>query len=494
MRSFGRKGGWGTALAAGLLVLGGCGDENSTGSSSDTSYLVGTSVPVNYNDSANVSQPTGVHPYGTSASKIPDEDLAAKSSGATEQTPAQIATGDSNDTYSDNTSGLITAGTLDGWMNDWANNKPSGISGDLVILEVMDGASYASDGSYSSGGIYFQKDTGNGAGNNVRTYVVSPSEVSETRNNGVVDTVSMVLSEPSMNDFMAKYNIDPANDMVVVAMGNGGGFANMVMGRIWYALRYWGAPAGHLGILNGGATYHNNVGDFSAANIQTNTNPGSVVTGHYNPSIADGSVSSAPTAAGDLPEANMQLMISYGELLKMVAKGVGVPTGGMFIWDVRRAEEFYGLEDQGRGYAFEGHIKGAHWLPYSDLLVPDQGWRYLDKSHLKSKIDGLGYSSGETVITHCVTTYRAMVSGIASSVVLGYPTRLYDGAWIQWGTMAYHMNKQGTYNLPKDSPWRADIAEASRWINYDPNATDSTSSSSSSSNDSVSVPAQGCGG
>ncbi|HKJ88730.1 MAG TPA: rhodanese-like domain-containing protein, partial [Gammaproteobacteria bacterium] len=442
----------GALALAGLLVLNGCGSE--ANNKKATEYINGTATPVNYNDPSTVDQPTGVHPYASSANKIPKEDLAAKSGSATEQTPAQIATSDNNDTYSDNTSGLITAGTLDSWMNNWSGNKPSGISGDLVILEVMDGGSYdSSTGDWKSGGIFFSD-----ANSGVRTYVVGNGEVSETRNNGVMDTPAMVLSESSMNDLMTKYDVDPANDMVVVAMGKGGGFANMVMGRIWYALRYWGAPADHLAILNGGAQYHADQGTLT----NTTTDPTSNLSGHYK---ADGSNNlpvppkvalSSITAAADLPEANMQLMISYQGMLKAAKDQLS----SNFIWDVRRADEFYGWKNEGRGYAFEGHIRGAHWLPYSDLLVPDEGWRYLDKAHLKSAMSDLGYKSGQTVITHCVTTYRAMVSGIAAGVVLGYPTRLYDGAWMQWAKMAYHQNKQGTYNLPSDSPWRSDIAKA----------------------------------
>jgi len=474
----------GTLALTGLVALGGCGDENTAGTS-DTEFLVGTSDPVNYNDQSTVSQPAGVSSYSSTASAIPDTDLDAKASGNDElQSPEDIAQ-TSKDNYGANQSGLITANTLQNWIS---SGPPTG--GDLVVLEVADGATYNDDGSYDSDGVFFSD-----ANSGVRTYVVSHMDVRETRNNGMMDSVAMVPSESGINDFMKKYNIDPTSDMVVVAMGEGGGFANMQMGRVWYALRYWGAPADHLAMLNGGAKYHENQGTFTDGNeVEVGSNPSGVVTGHHNASIADGSVGSAPTPAAQLPEANMQLMVSYGGLLKMVAKGEGVPSGGMFIWDARSAEEYYGLTNQGRGYAFEGHVRGAKNLPYAELLVADEGYRYLEKDALQAKLDGMGYEDGQTVITYCVTTYRAMITGIASGVVLGNPTRFYDGAWMQWGKMANHMNKQGTYNLASDSPWRADIAEATRWINYDPDAADSGGDSGSSDDDGVSVPSQGCGG
>ncbi|MFP4616272.1 MAG: sulfurtransferase [Thiohalorhabdus sp.] len=487
----------GALTVAGVLALSGCGDE--ADNKTVTEYMTGTSDPVNYNDPSTVERPSGVDSYADSASVIPDEDFAVKQEADSEaelQSPAEIAEdhGSDDPDYSNNTNGLITAGTLADWMDEWANNKPNDsegnpIAGDLVILEVNDGGDYDDDGTWTGGGIYFQEDTGNTDGENVRTYVVSGGEVSETRNNGAIDSVSMVLSESSMNDLMAKYDVDPTEDMVVVAMGEGGGPPNMQMGRLWYALRYWGAPADHLALLNGGAQWNTDEGPLTDTDhVQIDTDPADVVTGHYNPDIADGSVDlSEVTAAADLPEANMDLMASYEDMLD-VAKA---NTTENLIWDARSPEEYYGLENQGRGYAFEGHVRGAENLPYDQLLVADEGWRYLDKDSLQDKLDSLGYEDGQTVYTYCVTTYRAMITGIASGVVLGKPTRFYDGAWTQWGQMAYHENKEGTYNLASDSPWRADIPEASRWISYDPDADDSDGSSDD--DDDVDVPEQGCG-
>ncbi len=465
-------------MATGLLLLGGCGD------SSSSSNEDGTSTPVNYNGSSTVSQPAGMKPYATTADAIRKTDLAAKYGtyyaggvdSGDENAPADIAQ-ESDADYANNTSGVIAASTLQSWIDDWATNKPSGITGDLVILEVADGATYNDDGTYDTGGTFINSAPG------VRTYVVSRSEVHQTRHNGVMESVVMVASEAQINDFMAKYDIDPTDDMVVVAMGTGGGFQAMQMGRVWYALRYWGAPADHLALLNGGAKTVLGAGYVSDV-------PGAL-SGHYNTddtsTPAPPQLNSPTTAAADLPEVNMALLASYEEMLN-VAKGYQLPSGGAFIWDARSQTEYDGTENQERGYAFEGHVSGAKNLPYGELLDADNGYKFKDKSTIKTMVDDLGYQDGQTVYTYCVTTYRAMVTGIASGVILGYPTKFYDGAWMQWGTMAYHMNKQGTYNLPNDSPWRADIAEASRWAEYNPDATDSSTDSD------VSVPPQGCGG
>ncbi|HKL77906.1 MAG TPA: hypothetical protein VJ985_06020, partial [Gammaproteobacteria bacterium] len=67
-----------------------------------------------------------------------DEDTLNSSDNFTKNSPADIAQ-ESKDSYDDNTNGLITGSTLETWIDDWSANRPSGISGDLVILQIHDG-------------------------------------------------------------------------------------------------------------------------------------------------------------------------------------------------------------------------------------------------------------------------------------------------------------------------------------------------------------------
>jgi len=73
-------------------------------------------------------------------------------------------------------------------------------------------------------------------------------------------------------------------------------------------------------------------------------------------------------------------------------------------------------------------------------------------------VHAIGYVPGELIYTHCRTTYRAMITGIAAGVVLGYPVKFYDAAWVEWGELGFAQNMSGAYNLPADSPWRTDVA------------------------------------
>jgi hypothetical protein len=165
-----------------------------------------------------------------------------------------------------------------------------------------------------------------------------------------------------------------------------------------------------------------------------------------------------------------------------------------FIWDARSKDEYEGNDYKTGGQ--QGHPKGAVLLPYNNLLMTDGSSRYKtiddlrgymagdkvadqdvtgdgvvdgnDVNQFMYYVDGTGavavkgnnndllYKDGQTSITYCETTYRAMITGIASAVVLGMPNRFYDGAMTQWNHMVYNQTSSGDYVLPHDSPWRTD--------------------------------------
>ena len=149
--------------------------------------------------------------------------------------PAQIAQ-ESADNYDDNNNGLITGATLKRWKDDWLTERPAGITGKLVILQVAAGA---------AGAEYIMPN-----GMNVFTYDVGSDAWVMTRSNGVIN------------------NIDPHRDMIVVGMGTGGNFQAMVQGRIWYAFRYWGVEAKNLAILNGDNAWQVTSGAMVAGDFQ----------------------------------------------------------------------------------------------------------------------------------------------------------------------------------------------------------------------------------
>ncbi|MDZ7662403.1 hypothetical protein [Thiohalophilus sp.] len=421
-----------------------------------------------------------------------DEDSVNSSDNVTTNSAADIAQ-ESADSYDDNVNGLISGSTLESWIDDWETNRPSGISGHLVILQIHPGmARYTQDTDEVAG--YDETNdltyiSPNEAGG-VRVYSVDHNDLRMDRSNGVLTTRSMVADGPTIDGFLQDHQIDPTEDMIVFAVGQGGNFQAMKLGRGWYTMRYWGVEKEHLAVLNGGAQ--------------------AVMAENYmGPSASD-----LPSAPGDfsvreLEQDNTALQVTLEEMIQEASNA----TGDVFIWDARNIEQYNATEDPFQnGGSAQGHPNGAVELNYSNLLIsdatqtprflygyqddsgdcpgddtydlteaapgngdcyyPSYAWR--SKSELETAMDGglingarfqdlngalgLGnaYQDGQEVWTYCETTYRAMVTGFATAGILGLPTRFYDGAMVEWHTLSNAYDKYGNQLLPGDSPWRAD--------------------------------------
>ncbi len=380
--------------------------------------------------------------------------------------PADIAQ-ISADNYDNNVNGMISGATLKRWKDDWLTNRPAGITGKLVILQLTEGP---------AGAEYIKPNNFN-----VFTYLAPTSEWIQTRSNGVITTVSMVIDGPTVDGLLKKYNIDPRKDMVVCAMGTGSYGNAMGQGRCWYALRYWGVEAEHLALLNGGSQWLNGssmvAGDFQAT-ASTAPNSGIV-------------------SVRDLPADNTELQATVEDMLAILpSTDTNVLNDGVFIWDARSVNQYSAGEDDGTGVPVadymttfqnagsrQGHPRGAVQLNFTNMLVAAEGYRYKDKVDLQAYLDGnvsgdgfidgtyqnLGagnaYQTGDTIYTYCETTFRAMITGMVSVVVLGKPTRFYDGAMIEWNSLSYLQDATGNYILPIDSPWRTDVVSFFRPAN-----------------------------
>ena len=396
--------------------------------------------------------------------------------------PKDIAQ-ESASSYDDNVNGLISGSTLDSWINDWSGAKSSlsGVGGDLVILQVSTGATdnngTPDDDSDDETVYHYIDGSGDSA---VRVYAIDTSRLVETRSNGVMASRSMVPTGSRMDGFLRDYDIDPTNDMVVWAMGAGGAGNAMRQGRGWYMMRYWGTPKENLAILNGGVNHS----AVMSSNVVANTDQDTAIT---NAGACDENVDAACLPGGgsvsvaDLPEDNLALQATQQDVMATARGDVDA-----FVWDARSEGEYMGTAFRTGGK--QGHPKGAAFLSYSNLLMTDDAdannnnygasYRYKPRIDLADymlgrEVDGarfqrsysgsLGqlqngdiYSDGQTVITYCETTFRAMITGIASGVVLGQPTRFYDGAMTEWNHMAHIQTKDGEFLLPSQSPWRTD--------------------------------------
>ena len=130
------------------------------------------------------------------------------------------------------------------------------------------------------------------------------------------------------------------------------------------------------------------------------------------------------------------------------------------------------------GGSRQGHPFGALQLQYTHMLDATKGFAYKTKAVLAAYLtgavdatgigfidgtqatvgDGGAYQEGDVVYVYCETTFRAMITGIASGVILGKPTRFYDGAMVEWNSLSHINDSTGRAILPADSPWRTDLS------------------------------------
>lgn len=408
------------------------------------------------------------------------EDKTSAASQIVVNTPASITQVSAND-YNDNVNGLITAATLKRWMDDWVNQRPAGITGKLIILQATAGP---------AGSEYVRPN-----GTNVFTYLSPSSEWIQTRSNGVIETQSMVPDGATMDALLKKYNIDPTKDMIVAAMGTGSTGNAMAQGRIWYALRYWGVDKKNLAVLNGGNQWLNGngmaAGDFQAT-ASTAPNSGTI-------------------SVKSLKVDNTQLQATVQDMMAILpGSDTNVKNDGVLIWDARSLAQYAAGEmvengedtdtdvagNQACATAYctpanpnnymqffqnngsrQGHPRGTLQLQYTHMLDSTKGFAYRPKAELEAMLNGgtnaLGigfvdgsynlvgageaYQPGDTIYVYCETTFRAMITGIASAVILGKPVRFYDGAMVEWNSLSHIVDSNGNYILPADSPWRTDL-------------------------------------
>jgi 3-mercaptopyruvate sulfurtransferase SseA len=462
----------------------------------------------------------------------------------TVNSPADITDVSASD-YNVNVSGLITGATLKRWKDDWINQRPAGITGKLVILEVTTGEVSATGVTPAYNYAYIVPPAGS---LNVFSYLAAGSEWVMTRSNGVISTPSLVLDGPTMDAQLKKYSIDPLHDMIVIQQGTASTGNVMSQGRAWLAFHYWGVDAKHLAILNGGNKWQFDSGAMTAADF--------AATGATPPNDGIYSVK-------NIRVDNTSLIATVGDMLAVVpaTDTTSMKGTGVFLWDARTITQYsagvkqelfdggspcgtaaycnapltynYMNSFQNNG-SRQGHPNGALDLNFSDLLVSTQGYSYKPKAELVSYLNGgpdangmvngsyalvgagNAYQPGDMIYVWCETTFRAMITGMASSVILGHPTRFYDGGMIEWNSLSNLPDATGNNILPANSPWRTDVKSffrpaasavqvASRQIidPYAPNANaiiaqDRTYKTQSASNPSGSgggaAPANPCGG
>jgi 3-mercaptopyruvate sulfurtransferase SseA len=377
--------------------------------------------------------------------------------------------------YSANKSGVITAETLTAYIDDWSAARPASATGRLVIIQA--GA--------TTSGKFIKQDEANG----VYVYEIPTGgacDPSYMRHDGVSYIPGALLTGQYTDGMINAFHLDPENDYVVFAVGEGSTGIREII-RSWWVLVYWGWNDERLAFLNGSVSY-----DFSASSglsdylVDTASAP-----------PATPSTYSVKTLATDRTE----LQIYLKEMMDIASKD---DKTGFFIADARGSDEYNGVKksktaDKNCGPAhdeqcyspYQGHIRDAVDFPYTDILVMDDqveditgdgsiteadaSFKFRSPLELKSLYAAKGYQDGDKVIAYCRTGRKATLLTLTSYAVLKYPVAMYDGSWIQWGEMAHREDVNGTMILPTDSEWITDSTIYSVNLGYtDANMTQSS--------------------
>jgi len=384
----------------------------------------------------------------------------------------------SHEDYAKNDYGVVSAEKAAAWITDWKKNKPHGIKGKLFVMQV--GNIYGDEHNYIKHNDIdvFTFDRTDGC-----------TDTGDFRNDGVSNVPKPVFTGQQMDEAFMAYNIDPKHDMIliVLAEGNGGYMAGAV--RMWYTMAYWGLSRKNIAVLNGQAS--------NVLNPEVNTNLQSQ--GIYSKDDIFVAEQSVPPMNGTH---SVKKVKRDGTILQATAADmmnvVDNKSETSLIIDARSEAEFIGSKKAKTEFkicgedgasqcytAFDGHIKGAKNIYFTNIINTADGNVDISGDGLVSGLDATysfknindidaifaeaGYTKGLTTYVYCRTGTKASLLTFASAAILGHPTRMYDGSWIQWGKMANAHDTNSIELLPADSSWRTDTANYSESIVYNPN-------------------------
>lgn len=375
----------------------------------------------------------------------------------------------SHKNYDKNKYGLITDNTLKSWMDNWAENKPKHITGKLVILQggptqyLNEGKGYLAENPAE--GVYVY-DVG----------LEGACDSSFKRFDGVSEIQGAIIDTEMMNFQLNALNIDPTKDMIVLVTTDSSNDAMKGMTRIWASFKYFSTDMTHVSFLNGSASYHF-APSTESYNYLTSMPSGWPPFGNYDVRTQG--------ASGTALFASMEDMM----------KDASEKANFHFITDGRGTKEYTGasgskasdktcgIDGASQCYtAYRGHIKTAVDMPYNEFYdtegvsdvnldgvidSKDASYEFKSVRELRNYFKDKGYKRGQIVDTYCRTGRKANLALFAASTILGYPARMYDGSWIQWGELANTTDSKGTEILPADNKWRTDIAQYSTVISYE---------------------------
>ncbi len=381
----------------------------------------------------------------------------------TSYTPEQISI-KSHPDYAQNDHGIITASTLNCWLKDWQANKPKGVEGRLIVLQ-------AGKTRFDDNRTFLPHND-----KDVLVYGIPGAgscDPSYTRFDGITNTPGAMISGDLIDRNINAFQINPEKDYVVIAMSQGSTGIRELTRTMW-SMIYWGWDLDRIAFLNGSVEYNY----FNNKEMLVATpSPFPKPEHQYHMS--------------SLGVDRTSLHIYLDEMKQIAASD----KKGIFLVDARGTAEYSGAKKSatktktcGADHkqecysAFRGHIRGAIDFPYTDLIIMDDekcdinhdgkidkhdaSYKFKSYDDLKNLYACKGYKPGDRVITYCRTGRKATLITLTSTMVLGYPVRMYDGSWMQWGALASTKDTNCNLILDPDAKARTDLPKYSCILGY----------------------------
>lgn len=113
--------------------------------------------------------------------------------------------------------------------------------------------------------------------------------------------------------------------------------------------------------------------------------------------------------------------------------------GKAVLLDVRSQDEYKGVPGRGRS----GHIPGARWWPWEQVLQMDKGFTARDITTIDASLQQVGATKDKLIIAYCRSGHRASRT-YATLRRLGFEqVKLYDGSMSEWTKQADAPMKAG---------------------------------------------------
>jgi len=373
-------------------------------------------------------------------------------------------------TFSENEFGLVTATKLRSWIDNWPANRPSGITGNLVVVLYYPSGSYTKKYLLPSQGV-FVYDWTSSVYNQTDRFAYRTN-----RNNGLIKDPNALPTGATTDSILQTFGIDPTRDLVVFALGSdpnpgtssspkGSGY--MFTGRSLYWLRAWGVAKENLALLNGAIDANQ---DFPASYPTTDAGNLSV------PTRSNFSVKQLRARDNFVLTQSIEDII---DLIKNPSSHSVVGVGRPFFADARYNEsrsdsEYLGNPSTNTGgqsgpALFAGHIKTARFTPWPSVIDQTTG-----KFKSKAAIDALwantngwysGNSQGDgvgqehTIVSYCRTNARSMVSGLSAFLISGLPVVFYENSMIEWTALSANHPNETLRTLPAGQRFAVDSAD-----------------------------------